>query len=306
MSKNYSSSYIHQYLKGELDKEKTYQLEKEALSDPFLADTIYGYELILKKYGHTKAQDYLKDISEVSIEKTVHKSINKKKLIIILGGIIILSILGVMGWNKIKDIPIEATSLNKIEEKNNSLLTVSEELLESYFIDIYLEDGNGNALEGKTIQIYNKEFKTDESGRFRLQPLKTGTNFNIEIEGFKSQEIYIPKKYQDKVTIQLTREKSRDKNSVIQKDKLFAPEGGWYKFQSYVENNKKLPENNLFLKGSVIVKASLSKNNALNEIQVIQSINEAYDQEAIRLIKNYNAWKNKMGAPIVIFIEVIF
>lgn len=43
MNNNYNIIRIQQYLKGELNAEETYRMEREALDDPFLQDVIDGY-----------------------------------------------------------------------------------------------------------------------------------------------------------------------------------------------------------------------------------------------------------------------
>ncbi|UIR56159.1 hypothetical protein LZQ00_18095 [Sphingobacterium sp. SRCM116780] len=45
MENNYQLSRIHNYISGLMSKEEMFQLEKEALEDPFLQDAIEGYRL---------------------------------------------------------------------------------------------------------------------------------------------------------------------------------------------------------------------------------------------------------------------
>ncbi|MEN5056064.1 hypothetical protein [Sphingobacterium kitahiroshimense] len=45
MENNYQLSRIHNYISGLMNKEEMFQLEKEALEDPFLQDAIEGYRL---------------------------------------------------------------------------------------------------------------------------------------------------------------------------------------------------------------------------------------------------------------------
>jgi len=45
MNNNYHIIRIQQYLKGELNQEEMYQLEREALDDPLLQDAIDGYQM---------------------------------------------------------------------------------------------------------------------------------------------------------------------------------------------------------------------------------------------------------------------
>ena len=45
MENNYQLSRIHNYIHGLMSKEEMFQLEREALDDPFLQDAIDGYRL---------------------------------------------------------------------------------------------------------------------------------------------------------------------------------------------------------------------------------------------------------------------
>ncbi len=45
MENNYQLSRIHNYIHGLMTKEDMFQLEREALEDPFLQDAIDGYRL---------------------------------------------------------------------------------------------------------------------------------------------------------------------------------------------------------------------------------------------------------------------
>lgn len=305
MNQKYTVEYIHQYLKGELKREEAYELEKAALADPFLSDMIYGYDLAIRKNGFSKTLNAINEAKNTGLEYTPLQKNRKKNIIKIAAAAVVLAVLGIIGWNNLNfdKIAVEAVDENSTESVTSS---VHEDLLESYTVDIFIVDEKSQPLVNEIVNIYNEDFTTDVNGKISIRPLKSGTNFSIDIAGYRNQQIYIPKNYQEQVMVQLSENQNNTSKLSIAKDKLYAPEGGWYKFQSYVETNKQLPSNNKFLRGSVIVKASLSSNHSLSEFEIVQSVNDVYDAEALRLIKNYNAWKNKMNAPIVVYLEVIF
>ncbi|WP_126971475.1 hypothetical protein [Gynurincola endophyticus] len=307
MSKLYTAEYIYKYIKGELSKEETYLLEKSALSDPFLLDMINGYEVAFKKFGHAKVQEYLQNIKHASTPGTTNRFKNKKKLLIAAGitGLLILSV--ILSWNQLnsKITLTESVPDQPVVEQSGSV-TVNELVLETYSLEIKLSDEQGQPLVQKDISIYNKHYKTDNNGKINIRPLKAGTNFSVDIPGFKSVQISIPKGHHETVLIQVEAENGIPKTSTLPKEKMYAPEGGWYKFQKFVDDNKQLPIDNQFLKGTVVIKASLSSTNILSGFEVTQSLNTKYDEEAIRLIKTYDGWKNKMSAPIVVYLEVNF
>ncbi len=45
MENNYQLTRIHNYVMGLMSKEEMYDMEREALNDPFLQDAIDGYKL---------------------------------------------------------------------------------------------------------------------------------------------------------------------------------------------------------------------------------------------------------------------
>lgn len=306
MSKLYSAEYIYKYIKGELSQEDAYQLEKSALSDPFLLDMITGYEVAFKKFGNVKVQEYLQNIKNTSAPENTTRLYNKKKLLIATGITGLLALSGILSWNQLNskitpdDDPVETPP---IMQQSGS---VNEQVLETYSLEVQLSDGQGQPLVQKSISIYNKSYQTNNDGKISIRPLKAGTNFNVDIPGFKPLQISIPKGHREAVLIQVEKQDGISTPTIPAKEKMYTPEGGWYKFQKYVEENKQLPVDNQFLKGTVVVKASLSSTNILSEFEVIQSLNTQYDAEAIRLIKTYDGWKNKMSAPIVVYLEVNF
>lgn len=306
MKTQYTLDYIQGYLKGQLSKEEMYALEKEALTNPFLADTIAGYELALKKAGTARVQESLATIQKQPISNHIDSFKKKKNLFALIGIVIVLLILGIIGWNNFNFDQKLVLAPEPEENKPVTGVPMHDLLVEDYEVEILLKDGSGKPMPQQDIVIYNQSFRTDKNGNIQVRPLKTGTNFTVDIAGYVPYQVYIPKDYRDKVEIQLNPIDHKRESIQVSKDRLYAPEGGWFKFQSYVETNKVLPANNLFLKGSVIISAKLSSNHTLSELEIVQSINKEYDNEAIRLIKNYNAWKNKMSAPIVIYLEVVF
>ena len=85
------------------------------------------------------------------------------------------------------------------------------------------------------------------------------------------------------------------------KSKAF-PEGGYRKFNKYLQKNLIAPEaavsNNI--NGTVILQFSVSSDGQPTDIRVLQSLGYGCDEEAVRLLKEGPKWKNKTGYPVVV------
>ncbi len=322
----YSSDYLIQYVKGELSNAESHALEKAALSDPFLADAIYGYETAMKKFGTQKVQETAEQIKPSQpLQKFALKYLPQIKYGAAAAVLILATSIGYFVYRSPdKGLAPERSTANTIspfyDSTANTLITPdqpaaamarsnvvdNENLLESYHIQLCFIDENDRPVANQKVNIYQQSYTTNEQGLISIRPLKVGTNFTLSIPSYQPLQIAIPPGFKDTAYIQLlpvSAEKSRTNTS---HERTYAPEGGWYLFQEFVNKNKIIPQNNPFVKGSVIVRARLSEKNELSGFEVIQPLNPTYDMEAVRLIQNYNKWKNKMSAPIVIHIEVNF
>jgi TonB family protein len=78
------------------------------------------------------------------------------------------------------------------------------------------------------------------------------------------------------------------------------PTGGWVKFDDYIANNIRRPEEikDKQISGEVLLSFDIDKNGAPQNITVEKSLCPTCDQEAIRLLKEGPKWekkKNKKG-----------
>lgn len=89
------------------------------------------------------------------------------------------------------------------------------------------------------------------------------------------------------------------KTTVITKNKVNYPKGliqeaepadGWIAFDEYVINNRKIITDNPEGKLSVVVSFVVNKDGGLSSFRIEQSLNDQFDEEAIRLIKEGPSW----------------
>ena len=89
----------------------------------------------------------------------------------------------------------------------------------------------------------------------------------------------------DKVGFKKTNESDRKSKSY--------PVIGWNEYQNYINNNirKPLVNSGVSLKGAVILGFKVNKKGKPHAVRIIQSLSEACDKEAIRLIESGPEWK---------------
>ncbi|WP_276486092.1 hypothetical protein [Paraflavitalea pollutisoli] len=84
------------------------------------------------------------------------------------------------------------------------------------------------------------------------------------------------------------------------------PEYGWLKYQQYLDQNKRLPENGTAGAGKVVVAFEVDKKGVPANFLAISSPGQAYSDEAVRLIKAGPSWKLLKGRKAKVTVVVTF
>ena len=66
---------------------------------------------------------------------------------------------------------------------------------------------------------------------------------------------------------------------------------GWDKYNLYLDSNKKIPTNEPRINGDVVVSFKVNQKGELSSFEIEKSMSKAYNNEAIRLIKQGPAWR---------------
>lgn len=84
------------------------------------------------------------------------------------------------------------------------------------------------------------------------------------------------------------------------------PVGGSGKFKDYVEENMRYPDSGLEekIKGTVKLKFTVERNGKLSNIEVLKSMGEDFDKEAIRLLTNGPKWEPAKEKDVAVAKEV--
>lgn len=84
------------------------------------------------------------------------------------------------------------------------------------------------------------------------------------------------------------------------------PAIGWLEFQQYLEKNKQVLPGTPQLAGVVVVSFQVNKKGTLSDFKIEQSLDKAYDEEALRLIKAGPSWKLNKGRKTKVTVLVRF
>lgn len=148
---------------------------------------------------------------------------------------------------------------------------------------------------------------TDTAGKFTLQLPAGEQDLIIALVGYLTQEHVIDQ--EDELEVELEEDVAALAEVVVvgyatthKKDLSFkspAPVDGMKDFRKYVETNLKYPADHSREKVRVKVGFYVEPNGNLRDFYIVKSMGEAYDQEAIRVIKEGPEWEpaQKNGMP---------
>ena len=268
---------IQQYLEGKLDSGLMHQLEKQAQEDPFLWEALEGY---------TNTSDASRDLSILQRqlhERIVHLQENKKvfdltwqRLSVAAAAAVLFIAAGILFWmNSYKPNAETASNQKQVEvmladPDSLNLLTSTPALVDS----ATLVDGNivnADIITSKEVTLTNPASPTDQKAIIRAKATATESAVhNPVVAGVQ-------------------------------------PLIGWELYRQYLELNMRKPKNEPILNGIVVVSLQVDRNGKLANFKIRKGLTEAYNAEAIRLIKEGPEWRGANdGKTKELSVEVIF
>lgn len=213
----------------------------------------------------------------------------------------------------------------------------------SGFISGRVTDQSNNPLSNALLRVEdNRVFYTDRQGQFKIPVKDTTSVLNIAVAstGFYTQNVQLFNNsqgyngnYRNNIALNQLGVKApnpqlneairiRGVSTVGQGDSTTItrsninypevmvqdaqPEYGWLEFQQYLEKNKQAPPGTPQLTGVVVVSFHVNKKGDLSDFKIEQSLDKAYDDEALRLIKAGPAWKLNKGRKTKVTVLVRF
>ena len=293
MKTNYPDSLtIQQYLEGKLDAQAAYELEKQALDDPFLWDALEGYSVY---------RDPVEDLSILQRqlhERIVHLQENKKvfdltwqRLSIAAAAAVMFISAGILFWMNSQKIPEQLAS--------QSQKPVEVNILEQDSIKPVIQSKEAPVIASLTKKRSNVNQATVSEYK-RVNPVDNGPS----VSSFKTEGTIVAKLE----SAGRARTKAAPSASGVQQAKTArpgdsegslddmvvrsenAPKSGWPTYREYLDLNTAKFQADPHLKGSVLLSFHVGTDGKPINIKVVESLSEAYDQEAIRILRNGSDW----------------
>lgn len=289
MKTNYPDSLtIKQYLEGKLDPGLMHQLEKQALDDPFLWDALEGYST----YADSAAE--LSILQRQLHERVVHLQENKKvfdltwqRLSVAAAAAVLFITAGILFWmNGNTHTPENAPDPKQVEvtlSHPDSLLSSSAATKEPVPGDKQLSTNKGmkDKNEGTAAGA-------DITQGGVIQPDKTRMGADNSVAR------------PDAVGEYSGRNSSAAENTV-------QPVSGWDLYRQYLTLNMRRPAGQPVLSGTVLLTLDVAPDGKILGVKIIKGLTEAYNLEAIRLMKEGPAWRGSAdGQTKQVRLEVVF
>jgi hypothetical protein len=194
---------------------------------------------------------------------------------------------------------------------------------------------NSNSFSGKVIDVQNRSVAnatvvmnnvrqstlTDQNGFFQFQSKDTIADISISSAGYQNVNLKLNSNQSSLITLDKTEANldevvvsgnggSRKKKQQGKDLKIYVmdaePVIGWEKYNQYIDSNKRIPQNEPQLKGEVVLSFKVNQKGELSSLNVEQSLNQVYDNEAIRLVKEGPAWRVTKGKKTKVKLIVRF
>ena len=181
-------------------------------------------------------------------------------------------------------------------------------------------DESGNAIPYATISTTgNRATITDISGNFSMVVPDTTFNANVSAPGYFTRELALNNNAPDTTIILqnnhaalsevvVTRDANARKKQaakMITEEGYLEPTEGWVRFNDYISENIRLPEEmgEEPIRGEVTLAFDIDSKGAPVNITVQKSLCSKCDEEAIRLLKQGPKWKKKANKKGVLSIQ---
>jgi TonB family protein len=157
---------------------------------------------------------------------------------------------------------------------------------------------------------------TDAEGKYQLQPPNVNSNLVFSFIGMKTKEVAVKKSTIDVALEQDVSQLSevvvvgygaaRDENRtpII---KRAEPIGGLKAYNRYLDNDAHYPVAELEkkIKGRVSLKFTVRTDGSLDEFNIVKSLGKAFDEEALRMVKEGPEWSPTTEDNVAIETEVL-
>jgi len=119
------------------------------------------------------------------------------------------------------------------------------------------------------------------------------SNQAVEAPDSSSKQVNVTLMDTDSIVSIVKPAQSAVQESVVQ------PVTGWDIYRNYLEENIRVPENEPKLSGSVYLSFEINSDGRPMNFNILNSLSNSYDAEAIRLVREGPDWKSAAGSTII-------
>jgi len=281
---------IKAYLEGKLDHESMHRLEKQALDDPFLWEALEGY-------AHSSTSGTELSILQRQLhERIVHLQENKKvfdftwqRLSVAASASVLFITAGILFWMNInrsgpiaeKQVQVSLIDRDSLKTEIQGSLNRPEIREKEY--PVSSEEARIAAYRSPDVVTNGPQTNTaSTSASNEITP--AGTNI-------QSGKLRIEERGADSRALASSAGISGSEQGV-------QPVPGWDIYRKYLEDNIRIPASEPKVSGSVLLYFEIDEKGKPANFQILKGLTEAYNLEAIRLVKNGPDWKTAVGSKI--------
>jgi hypothetical protein len=185
-------------------------------------------------------------------------------------------------------------------------------------------DQQNRAIPNALVKVNNANqvTSTDLNGNFQFKTQDSIADVSISSDGYQDKLVFLNSKQNgtnialspatdDMKEVVLSSSKKKHARSDEQANlRVFVmdaePIVGWDKYNAYIDSNKRIPTNAPALQGEVVLSFKVNSKGELSSFDVEKSLNKAYDNEAIRLIKEGPGWRVTKGKKAKVKVIIPF
>ena len=304
---------IEQYLKGTLDANAMHELERRALDDPFLADALEGYSYADHDDAHLSLlQKQLYERIALQQEKKNIFNFTWQRLSIAAVASLMFISASILFWMKGNQEPQLA-----VKEKNVDVVLPGSDTIQGLTSKEREELSKREAQITAARPVFRQTpAKTPKTGALDNEPvlaslkkearpvtlneiivvdnnMEADSRYNVSAAA--SDTMVVPQAVAGRTSGVVIRGRSSLPNESKQADPSSVQAGsepliGWRKYHRYLRNNRSNP-GALIQDTNIIISFTVNRDGRPENLKVVKGLSEAFNNEAIRLIKEGPKWK---------------
>lgn len=330
----YTDEEIRRYVEGGMSPAEMHRLEKDALTDPFLADAIEGIKIMLRSHGQEQWQNDISDLrGRLVREKTNVAFVWWKAAAVILVVLTGITVALIMNNNAVKKTVAlsQVQSLQKAdtpqisqEAEAQAAMAVHDTVNTEKKKTIVAKETPTNKKTADRPERQNEEEspvpvadrQTQETppsaGHDMAQVLESATREKARTAPVQKAEEAGAAGYDTTMEVLIVQAPvSADPAGVnrkaiaVRSSKGIEPAGGWRSFDEYLNRNRQLTAADSLVHGVQEISFAIDENGGPYDLRIEKSLSSSLDSESVRLIREGPNWTVK-GKKRKLKLRIVF